>query len=65
MISISNADRDNAVRFLRAYASLLKGQRRLTSRVLNQRRMAMNLALKLDRKRPLPAADSPGRGGGR
>lgn len=50
MISISNADRDKAVEFLKAYATLLKEGRTRTLKTLNQQRMAMLLAKKLERK---------------
>lgn len=43
MIGISNADRDKAVEFIRAYASMLQ-----------ERGMALNLAKKLERKQTLP-----------
>lgn len=50
MISISNADRDKAVEFLKAYAALLKEGKTRTLRTLNQQRMALILAKKLERK---------------
>lgn len=51
MISISNADRDKAVEFLRAYASHLQGRGMRTTKLINARRMALNLANKLERKK--------------
>lgn len=50
MISISNADRDKAVEFLKAYAALLKEGKMRTLKTLNQQRMALILAKKLERK---------------
>lgn len=50
MISISNADRDKAIDFLKAYASLLQENGVCTTKTLNERRMALNLAKKLSRK---------------
>lgn len=50
MISISNADRDKAVEFLRAYASTLQERRMNTTKQINARRMALRLAAKLERK---------------
>lgn len=50
MISISNADRDKAVEFLQAYAALIKEHGMRTSRQINTRRMALNLAKKMRRK---------------
>ena len=61
MISISNADRDKAVEFIRAYASMLQEKGMRTTKQLNERRMALNLANKLDRKKPLPVETKPGR----
>lgn len=53
MISISNQDRDKAVEFLKAFASMLKEQGMHSTKEVNARRMALNLAGKLERKRPL------------
>ena len=53
MISISNQDRDKAVEFLKAFASILKEQGMHSTKEVNARRMALNLAGKLERKRPL------------
>lgn len=50
MISISNADRDKAVEFLRAYAAMLKEGKTQTLKTLNQQRVALLLAKKLERK---------------
>ena len=61
MISISNADRDKAVEFLRAYASLLKGHGMRTTKQINARRMALNLANKMERKPTLPVQSDPDR----
>lgn len=56
MISISNADRDKAVEFIRAYASMLPEREMRTTKQVNDRRMALNLAKKLERKPTLPAS---------
>lgn len=61
MISISNADRDKAVEFLRAYASMLQEKGVRTTKLLNERRMALNLANKLNRKKPSPVDSTPDR----
>lgn len=61
MISISNADRDKAVEFLRAYASLLKEHGMRTTKQINARRMALNLAKKLERKQTFPVQSDPDR----
>lgn len=61
MISISNADRDKAVEFIRAYASMLHEQVVRTTKVANEHRMAINLANKLNRKKPLPVGVKPDR----
>lgn len=50
MISISNADRDKAVELIRAYASMLQERGMRTTKQVNYRRMALNLAKKLERK---------------
>lgn len=52
MISISNADRDKAVEFLRAYASILQECGMRTTKQENARRMVLNLAKKMERKQP-------------
>lgn len=44
MIGISNADRDKAVEFIRAYASMLQECGMHTTTQFNARRMALNLA---------------------
>lgn len=54
MIGNSNADRDKAVEFLRAYASYLQEHGMRTTKLINARRMALNLANKMERKQPLP-----------
>lgn len=61
MISISNADRDKVVEYLRAYASNLQTQGMHTTKQFNERRMALNLANKLERKKPLPVESMPQR----
>ena len=50
MISISNADRDKTVEFLRDYAALLKASGVRTLKTINQQRVALLLAKKLERK---------------
>lgn len=50
MISISNQDRDKAVEFLKAFASLLREHGMRSTKQMNARRMALNLAAKLERK---------------
>lgn len=50
MVNISNADRDKAVEFLRAYAALLQQHGCHTCKEFNARRMANILAKKLERK---------------
>lgn len=50
MISISNADRDKIVEDLREYASLLQERGMRTATEYNKRRLALNLANKLERK---------------
>lgn len=50
MISISNADRDKTVEFLRDYAVLLKASGKRTLKAINQQRVALLLAKKLERK---------------
>ena len=55
MISISNQDRDKAVEFLKAFASLLREHGMQSTKQMNARRMALNLAVKLKRKLPVPA----------
>ena len=50
MISISNQDRDKAVEFLKAFASLLREHGMQSTKQMNARRMALNLAAKLERK---------------
>lgn len=52
MINISNSDRDKAVEYLRAYADSLSQEARASIRMYNVRRMARNLADKLERKQP-------------
>lgn len=59
MIGISNADRDKAVEFIRAYASMLQECGMHTTTQFNVRRMALNLAKKLERKQTLPVASKP------
>lgn len=59
MISISNADRDKAVEFLREYASLLQEHGMRSTKQINARRMALNLAKKLERKQTLPVESKP------
>lgn len=61
MISISNADRDKVVEYLRAYASTLQIQGMHTTKQFNERRMALNLAKKLELKKPLPVESTPDR----
>lgn len=61
MISISNADRDKAVEFLRAYASLLQEHGMRSTKQINARRMALNLANKMERKPTLPVQSDPDR----
>lgn len=53
MIIISNSDRDQAVDFLREYASMLRKHPSGSSRHENRRRLALVLAKKLERKQPL------------
>lgn len=60
MIGISNTDRDKAVKFLRAYATLLQERGTRTASVINARRMALNLAGKLERKPTVPPQSEPG-----
>lgn len=50
MISISNADRDKTVEFLRDYAAILKASGKRTLKAINQQRVALLLAKKLERK---------------
>lgn len=50
MISISNADRDKTVEFLRDYAALLKASGKRTLKTINQQRVSLLLAKKLERK---------------
>ena len=50
MISISNQDRDKTVEFLKAFASLLREHGMQSTKQMNARRMALNLAAKLERK---------------
>lgn len=52
MISISNSDRDKAVEFLRAYASILQESGMRTTKQENARRLVLNLAKKMERKQP-------------
>lgn len=59
MIGISNADRDKAVEFIRAYAAKLQECGMRTTMQFNARRMALNLAEKLARKQTLPVASKP------
>lgn len=59
MISISNADRDKTVEYLRAYAALLQGDSERTVREINTRRMALNLAGRLERKPKLTTLSGP------
>lgn len=59
MISISNADRDKAIEFLRAYAFLLQESGICSTRMANARRMALNLANKLERKSKIPQPGTP------
>lgn len=59
MIGISNADRDKAVEFIRAYASMLQERGMRTTTQFNARRMALNLAKKLERKQMLPVVSKP------
>lgn len=61
MISISNADRDKAVELIRAYASMLQERGMRTTKQVNYRRMALNLAKKLERKPTLPVQSDPDR----
>lgn len=61
MISISNTDRDKAVEFLRAYACHLQEHGMRTTKLINARRMALNLAKKMERKQPLPVESEPNR----
>lgn len=59
MISISNADRDKVVEDLREYASLLQERGMRTTTEYNKRRMALNLANKLERKPTLSVESTP------
>ncbi|MCF0187919.1 MAG: hypothetical protein HUK04_00270 [Bacteroidaceae bacterium] len=59
MISISNADRDKAVEYIRAYADSLAEAAQSSTRMYNVRRMARHLADKLDRKQPESAQAKP------
>lgn len=59
MISISNADRDKAVEYLRAYADSLDEEARRSTGMYNVRRMARILANKLERKQPESAQTKP------
>lgn len=59
MISISNSDRDKAVKFIRAYASMLQECGMRTTKQRNTRRMALNLANKMDRKPTLQVQSDP------
>lgn len=59
MISISNADRDKMVEDLREYASLLQERGMRTTTEYNKRRMALNLANKLERKPTLAVESTP------
>jgi hypothetical protein len=54
MISISNQDRDKAVEYLRAFAASVDDRGLRSSTLSNKRRMALNLAAKLERKMPEP-----------
>ncbi len=51
MITISNSDRDRAVECLRAYAATIPRDATTSTRLTNTRRLALNLAKKLERKR--------------
>lgn len=59
MVSISNADRDKAVEFIRAYVYMLLERGMCTAKQVNARRMALNLANKLERKPTFPAVAMP------
>lgn len=61
MISISNADRDKVVEFMRAYASLMQERGMRTAKQINARRMALNLANKMERKPTIPMPSDPDR----
>ena len=51
MIYISNADRDKAVEYIKAYTTLLQKHGITTTSDINARRLALNLAKKLERKK--------------
>lgn len=61
MINISNADRNKVVEFLRAYASMLQEQGMRSTTLYNKRRLALNLAKKLDSKKPFAVETRPDR----
>jgi hypothetical protein len=50
MISISNQDRDKAVEYIRAYAASIDERKTHSTVEYNKKRMALNLAAKLERK---------------
>jgi hypothetical protein len=58
MISISNADRDKAVEYLKAYAVAMEERGIRSNKEYNKKRMALNLAKKLERKQPQTLTDS-------
>lgn len=51
MVNISNADRDKAVEFLRAYVALVREHGARSTKEYNQQRMASILAKKLERNK--------------
>lgn len=59
MIHISNADRDKAVEYIRAYADSLDEEARRSTQMYNVRRMARILANKLEMKQPKSAQTKP------
>ena len=60
MISISNADRDKAVEYLRAYAEAVRERGTRSTTEYNKTRMALNLAAKLERKQAEALPRKPG-----
>jgi hypothetical protein len=62
MISISNQDRDRAVEYLKAYAADRRttgGTAHASGKEYNKKRMALNLAKKLERKKAQQAEPLP------
>lgn len=52
MICLSNADRDKIAELLRSHAALLRSKEMRTNRNVNESRIALLLAKKLERKQP-------------